>query len=382
MFKVFKYRIYPNNKQALLIEKSINANRLVYNLALETKIYSYKSHGIVFSAYDLQKQLTELKKDFKWLREVDSQSLNQTILNLDTSYKNFFKGFGYPRFKTKKSTQSFHCPKNNRKVNFDNSTITVPKIYNIKAKLSRTFEGKIKTITISKTATSKYFASVLVEISIHSPNKKEINSYTCIGVDTGIKDLAILSNGDIIPNNKYLKSSLSRLKYLQRLASRKSKGSSNRKKANYKVALLHEKITNQRKDHLHKSVNAILNDSQVETIFIEDLNVKGMVKNHKLSQALSDASLGEFYRILGYKCEWNGVNLIKIGRFEPSSKRCFECGTINKDLKLSDRAWTCENGHVLDRDLNAARNIKYFGLSGQGMPIEPMEMSTFVESVK
>lgn len=376
MYKTYKYRIYPNKDQQKLIDKTFAVNRFVYNIALETKITLYKDYGVSLSAFDLQKQLIEVKKDNIWIKEVDSQSLKQTILNLDKAYQNFFKGGGFPKFKSKRDKQSFQCPCNKREVDFEHNTISIPKIYKIKTCISQKFEGKIKTITISKTPTNKYFASILVEVPLNLPNKKEVSKDGSLGVDVGIKDLAILSNGVIIPNNKYLKNSIKRLKVLQRRASRKKKGSNNRKKANLKVALLHEKITNQRKDYLHKSVNKIINDNQVETIFIEDLNVRGMMKNHKLAQSLSDVSLGEFFRILKYKCEWQGINLVEIGRFDPSSKRCFECGCINNNLKLSDRVWTCENGHILDRDINAAKNIKHFGLikSGQGLPEESVEL--------
>jgi len=198
-----------------------------------------------------------------------------------------------------------------------------------------------------------------------------------VGIDLGIKSFVVTSDGRFYEPNRFLKNSLARLKCLQRRASRKKKGSNNRKKANLCVAILHEKITNQRADYIHKITTGLIRDNQAETFVIEDLNVVGMLKNRKLSQAISDVSFGEFFRQLAYKCEWYGKNLIQIGRFEPSSKTCSDCGAINDAITLADREWTCEKcGSAHDRDLNAAKNIKAMGLkqySPEGIRVEPVE---------
>src|SRR5699024_10513418 len=205
-----------------------------------------------------------------------------------------------------------------------------------------------------------------------------------IGVDLGIKDFAVTSEGEVIENPKFLRNSIQRLKVLQRRASKKQKGSNNRKKANKRVAILHEKITNQRKDFLHKTSSELIKNH--DTVCLENLGVSNMMKNHKLAQAVSDVSWTEFNRMIDYKAEWYGVNILRIGRFTPSSKTC-ECGTINKDLKLSDRVWECKScGQVNERDLLAAQNIKKFALykenSGQELSVEPVEMPTLVGSMK
>ena len=249
------------------------------------------------------------------------------------------------------------------------------------------FEGKIKTVTISKSSTGKYYASVLVDNGIELPKTKEVIRSTTIGIDVGISNFVVTSEGEVFPNLRSLKSCLDRLKVIQKRASRKVKGSQNKKKANKRVAMLHEKIRNKRIDHIHKTTSALvktkIHESQVESIVVEDLNVAGMLKNRKLSQALSDVSLSEFMRQLDYKCKWNGINLIKIGRFDPSSKLCSSCQQKNDNLKLSDRLWTCSNcGETHDRDLNAAINVRDIGLSRSGRSEEPVELSALVEAVK
>jgi putative transposase len=356
------------------IDHSISICRLVYNLALETKIRAYQEFGVNLSAFDLCYQLKELKSEFEWISKVDSQALQNSVKSLDSTFKNFFKGSGYPKFKSKHGKQSFSCPNNKREVNWKNSTLTIPKIPNIPIRLDRRFEGKIRTVTISKTPTNKYFASIIVETSDVIPDKCPVKEETTLGIDLGITDFVITSEGEKVKSPKPLKSNLKRLKVLQRRASRKKKGSNNRKKANLKVAIQYEKITNIRKDFLHKLSSKIINDSQVETICIETLRVKNMVKNHNLAQAIQDASWSEFVRQLEYKCAWRGKNIIKIGQFEPSSKTCFNCKHKVDKLPLNIREWTCKECHVThDRDINAAKNIKFMGLSGSGRSVGPVE---------
>jgi putative transposase len=381
MYKAYKYRMYPNNQQKELIAKHCGSVRFLYNLALETKTTAFLGNKISLSRYDLQKQLVELKKDLAWLKEVNSQSLQSALIDLDSSYQKFFKGAGFPKFKSKRGKQSFSIPQN---VTIREGKLIAPKFREgVKIKLHRPIEGEIKSATISITPTGKYFVSILCELDKDIPAKTNIREETTIGVDLGIKDFAVTSEGEVFDNPKYLRSSIHRLKVLQRRASKKQKGSNNRKKANKRVALLHEKIKNQRQDFLHKISNKLIRENQ--TICLEDLGVKNMIKNHRLAQAISDVSWSEFNRMIEYKAEWCEANILRIGRFAPSSKTC-ECGTINKDLKLSDRVWKCKScGVVNERDFLAARNIKKFALkdySGQELSVEPVEMSTLVESVK
>jgi putative transposase len=378
MLKAYKYRIYPNKEQAEKINRTFGVCRFLYNLALETRITAWKSAEIVLSAYDLQKQVTELKKDYDWMREIDSQAINDVLNNMDLAYRSFFKQGGFPKFKKRAGRQSYGIPHPMRSaVNFKEGVISVPKIPRIKTRFSRIFEGEVRTMTVSKTPAGKYFVSILVKNADVPPLKRAVNAGTTVGIDVGIKSFLVISTGRFYEPNRYLKNSLQRLKCLQRRASRKEKGSSNRKKANLYVAKLHEKINNQRADYIHKITTGLIRDNQAETFVIEDLAVANMLKNHNLAQAISDVSFGEFFRQMTYKCEWHGKNLIKIGRFKPSSKTCSTCGTIKEDLTLADREWTCGRcGTAHDRDLNAAKNIKAFGLkqySRQEMSGEPAE---------
>lgn len=373
------------------IDHSISVCRLVYNLALETKMYAYNTQRINLSSFDLCYQLVELKKEVTWINDVDSQALQASVKKIDIAFKNFFKGNGYPKFKSRKSTLSFGSSLigSNQKIDFDKSLLTIPKIKNIPVKISRTFEGKIKSVTISRTPTGKYFASILVDNEVKEAKLQPVNAETTIGIDTGIKSFVISSDGIKFEPNRKLKSSLKRLKCLQRRASRKVKGSNNRKKANKRVSAVHEKVTNQRLDYIHKVTHNLTSDNQaISAICIEDLNVSGMLKNHKLAQAISDVSLGKFYEILEYKCKWQGINLITIGRFEPSSKECSVCGAINQELKLEHREWTCDDCETIhDRDFNASVNIKNKGLkifnkTSVGSREEPVELPALVGAKK
>lgn len=385
MLKAYKYRLYPTYEQEILIGKSIGACRFVYNLALETKVYAFKAHGKTLSEYDLCYQLVDLKKDYAWLTEVDSQALKASIKNLDKAFNGFFRGGGFPKFKAKRIGGSFQCPNNDRRINWETSTLSVPKIRHIPIVLSRKFEGSIKTVTISKTPSGKYFASVLVEIDLKIPIPTRAIPESAVGIDLGIKDFVISSGGKKFEANRRLKNNLKRLKCIQRRVSRKKKGSNNRKKANKRLAILHEKITNQRTDYIHKVTTSLIK-SDNQTFVIEDLNVAGMLKNRKLSQAISDVGWGEFRRQLDYKSRWYGKNLIMINRFEPTSKKCSCCEAINETLTLADREWICACCGVLhDRDINAAINIKNAGLkqySGAGSSGESVESRRFRRAKK
>lgn len=378
MFRAYKYRIYPNADQIKKIENSFGVCRLVYNMGLEIRITAWKQAQKRVSGYDLMKQLPELRKEYTWIREVDSQALIACFNKLDVAYKNFFKGKGFPRFKKKSNRQSFDCPSNTRKIDFEKGLLTIPKIPNIKISISRKFDGKMKTVTITRAPTGKYYAIVLVEKAIELPVKKSITPETTIGIDLGIKDFIVTSEGVKVANPHYLRNDIERIKILDKRASRKKKGSNNRKKANLRVAILHERIHNKRIDFLHKLSSRLINDNQVNTICMESLRVSNMVKNHNLAQAISDVSWSKFKECMEYKAEWAGKNLLFVDTFFPSSKTCFNCKHINKELELNQREWKCEKCHSThDRDINASRNIKFMGLSqsGQGMPVEPVRVA-------
>lgn len=355
MLKGLKYRLYPTNSQKELIAKHIGSSRFVYNLALETKNTAYLGSKHNFSPFDLIKQLPELKKECEWLKEVNSQSLQQSIQNMDIAFKKFFKGAGFPKYKSKhKGKQSFAVPQN---VIIENNLLIIPKFKEgIDIVLHRPIKGTIKGATISVTPTRKYFVSILVDTNTEMSIKAPITKSTAIGIDLGIKDFAITSEGEVFDNPKNLRKAQNKLRYVQRKYS-KNKG----KRTKQRLSLLHEKVVNKRKDFLHKTSTRLIRENQ--TICLEDLAVSNMVKNHNLAQSINDVSWSTFVTMLEYKADWNGVNILRIGRFAPSSKTCNCCGYINKELTLKDREWACPKcNSVLDRDVNAAMNIKYFAL--------------------
>ena len=362
MYKAYKYRLYPNKEQEQLILQHIGSCRYIYNYGLNKKISAYQTDKTSLSRFQIQADLPILKKqeETSWLKDVNSLSLQAALACLDNAFTCFFKEKkGFPKFKSKKDGhQSFLIPQNT-KVDFDNNRVFIPKFKGgIKCKLHRVFGGTIKTSTISKTPTGKYYISILVETNEIIPNKKPCCENQAAGIDLGIKTFATISDGNKIENPKNLKKSLKKLKKLQREVSRKTKGSNNRVKVVKKLALQHEKVANRRNDFLHKVTHGLVHT--YDTICLETLSSKNMMKNHHLAQALSDIAIGNFNSMIDYKGEWYGTNIIRIGRFEPSSKMC-GCGFIHKELKLSDRMWTCPQcGSVNDRDLLAANNIKRF----------------------
>jgi len=390
IYKAYKYRIYPTQEQSVLINKHIGSCRWIYNYALNKKIEAYKKDKTILSRYDLSKDLPQLKKneETKWLKETNSQALQMSLKNMDEAFVRFFRDKkGFPKFKSKHdSRQSFNIPQF-ISVDWENRKFSVPKIKDIKFILDRIPEGDIKFATISRTSTNKYFISILVDTGIKEPEKFKIKKETSIGIDLGIKDFAITSNGEKFENPKFLKNDLRRLKKLQKRASNKVKGSNNRKKANLRVAIAHEKIANKRNDFLHKLSYKLISENQ--TICLEDLSVENMVKNHKLAQAIQDCSWSKFNEYLEYKAKWSGVNIVRIGRFEPSSKMCSKCGYINNSLTLQEREWICPQcGTKHDRDINASKNILDFGLHrsnlvGAGRPdIKPLENISIESSMK
>jgi len=367
MLKAYKYRLYPTKKQQKLLEKHFGCCRYIYNWALELKTKSYTNDKKKLSFFDLGNLLPQLKKENTWLKEINSQSLQQSIKHVESAFTRFFREKkGFPKFKSKhRSRSSFSIPQN-VKVDFEKSYVVVPKVGKVNTIFSREFEGKVKTCVVSKTRTNKYYISILVETKDTIPKKSKIKEKTSLGIDLGIKHFLITSNGDKIDNPKFLAKDLKKLKVLQRRASKKVKGSNSRRKANLKVARTHEKITNKRTDFLHKLSTRLIRENQ--TICLEDLAVSNMIKNHKLARSISDVSWSNFVSMLQYKSEWYGTNIVFIGRFDPSSKLCSSCGTINKNLVLSDRDWICEKCKTThDRDINAAINIKSFALQKQNL---------------
>lgn len=355
MLKAFKYRLNPTKEQLILLNKHIGATRFVYNLALETKQTVYAGYNVNLNCFDLIKQLPELKKECEWLKEINSQSLQQPIRNLDNAFTRFFKGQGnFPKFKKKSNGGSFNIPQN---VSLENGKLIIPKFKKgIDIVLHRPIKGEIKQATISRTPTGKYFVSILCETGEFNKPKAKIEENTSVGIDLGIKTFLVTSDGECLDNPKFLRNSISKLKYVQRKFSKNKV-----KRTKNKLAKLHEKVANQRKDFLHKTSSKLISDNQ--TICIEDLNIKGMLANHKLALSISDCGWSMFVDMLEYKAEWYGKNILKIGRFEPSSKLCSCCGNINKELQLKDREWTCSNCNtLLDRDVNASINIKNFAL--------------------
>lgn len=362
MLKAYKYRLYPTKTQEVLLAKHFGCVRYIYNYGLERKIKSYSETKKSVSRFTIQADLPKMKKAdaTKWLSEVNSLSLQAALLNLDMAFTRFFKEKkGFPKFKSKHDNrQSFQVPQNTT-VDYDAKRVYLPKFKEgIKCRFDRQFSGTIKTSTVSRTPTGKYFISILVETEDTLPTKAPIDENKAVGVDLGIKTFATLSDGTEIQNPKYLKKALKRLKRLQRSVSRKKKDSNNRKKAAKLLARQYEKVTNKRKDFLHKTSKYLID--HYGTICLETLSASNMMKNHHLAQALSDISIGTFNAYMDYKAEWYGKNIIRIGRFEPSSKMC-SCGHIHRELKLSDRVWTCPIcGAINQRDLLAAYNIKRF----------------------
>jgi putative transposase len=357
MIKSIKYELKPTNNQIQNLSQIFGNCRFVYNWALDKKIKAYQGEKKKVSCFDLMKELTQLKKkeEYAWLNLAGSQQLQQSISNLDNAFTNFFKAKkGFPKFKSKHNKQSFRIPQS-VKINFDEYKFFVPKVGWVKFFKDKHIEGEIKFATVSKSTTGRYFVSITFEST--QPRK---TGNGVVGVDLGIKHLAITSDGEFFENPKYLKQNLKKLKKEQRSLSRKFKKgqeqSNNYRKQRLKVAKIYEKISNQRKDYLHKLTTYLA--ITYETVCIEDLAVKNMVKNHNLALAINDCGWGMFRQFLKYKVK----DLRVIGRFEPSSQICNICGDRNKNLKLSDRNWVCSNGHELERDLNAALNIKNFGL--------------------
>ena len=356
--KTYKFRIYPTVEQETLLAKHFGCTRYVYNHFLNERKEQYQADKKSDNYYKQAATLTKLKKeeDTKWLKEVNSQTLQFALRSLDTAFLNFFRGNAqFPKFKSRKHKNTFTIPQFGK---LEDGEIIIPKFKEgIKVKIHREVKGKIGKMNITKTPTGKYYVSIFTEQEVEDLPKTNKQ----VGIDLGLKDFVITSDNKKFKNNRYTKKYAKQLKKAQQHLSRKQKGSNGFEKQKLKVAKIHEKIASCRLDTLHKvSIELVKN---YDLISVEDLYVKGMIKNHKLSKHIADASWGNFVTLLQYKCDWYGKELVKVNRFYPSSKTCSSCGWINQELKLSDREWTCKScGVIHDRDVNASFNILKEGL--------------------
>lgn len=357
IYKAYKFRIYPTKIQIDFLNKQFGAVRFIYNYFLNQRDTQFKETGKSDSYYAQTKALKLMKgqEEFKWLKEINSQTCQQALQCLDAAYLKFFrKETAFPRFKKKKNYQSFCVPQHFKILE---KGIIIPKLKSqIKCKFYREIIGEVKSLTISKTLTGKYFVSILTE-------QKNTYNQTLkgeIGIDLGIKDFVTLSDGTKYTFSK--SKSLKKLKKLQHYYSKKKKDSKRKEKLRLRIARIYEKITNSRLDFQHKLSNKLTNEYQ--TICLESLRVKNMMKNHKLARAIGEASWYSFINMLKYKGNWKGCDIIQIDQFYPSSKTCSCCNWKKENLKLSDRSWICPNcGTEHDRDINAAKNILIYGLS-------------------
>lgn len=360
MLKAYKYCIQPNKEQQKLLQNNFDAARSIYNRSLALKSYVYKRYGITIGLKELKGRLPKLRKRHSWLKAAYSTVLQQSVINLDGAFKKFFnKQTKYPQFKSKRVRQSIQYPAN-VSLNNDDSTICLPKIGDIKIILHRECGmGKIKTVTISKTTSGKYFASILIDDGCEPTSQTQtLAEDKIIGIDAGITNIIHCSDNKVITNPKYLKKYQVHLAKLQKAFARKTNKSSKRRAiAKQKIAKIYEKITNTRNDFQHK-LSAILVDEN-QAIGVETLMIKNLIKNRKLAKSFADASISSLYAKIDYKIRQKGGYLVKIDKWYPSTKTCFNCNNVKDSMKLKERIYNCENcGSSLSRDYNAALNIK------------------------
>jgi putative transposase len=358
--RAYRYRFYPTEEQKQILAKTFGSVRYVYNWGLRLKTDAYYQNGQRLYYKDLSAQLTVLKRqpETVWLNEVSSVTLQQELRHLDRAFINFFEGRrGYPQFHKKHWKQSATYVASAFK--WSGEDLILAKMSEpLNIRWSRHFVGVPSTVTVSKDAADRYFVSILVEEEIES--KKPVESR--VGLDLGLTDAVILSTGQKFDNPHFFRKDEKRLSIAQRRLAKKQKGSKNRQKARLKVARIHAKVVDRRLDFLHKLSTRLINENQV--VAVESLQVKNMIRNHHLSKAIADVGWGEFIRQLEYKAQWYGKTLVKIDKFYPSSKRCFDCGHIMPKMPLNVREWTCpECGETHDRDVNAAQNILAAGLA-------------------
>ena len=372
MIKAYKYKILPSEEQKQLLNKFFGCARYIYNWGLNIKTQSYKERGKSVSYNDLAKQLTSLKQqeETAFLCECANESLQQSLRNLENAFTGFFrKKTKYPSYKSKKKSRDSVKFINCVHFDFNEWKIKIPKIGWVKlCKNCIWKQGICKqgTVTVSRDKCGTYWVSVNIDNQQSKQSKKLIKTETAVGIDLGIKDYAVLSDGTKYSNPKHLDKSQKMLAHWQKTFARTKQGSKRHEKARLQAAKCYRKITNQRNDFIHKLSTDLV--KKYDTICLEDLNVKGMEQNHHLAKAIIDAAWGEFVRQLAYKSEWYGKNVVFIGRYEPSSKLCHCCGYVNKELKLSDRGWVCPVcGEHHDRDVNAAINIKRIALEKQNL---------------
>lgn len=365
--KTYKFRLYPNSKQEKQLSKTFGSCRFVYNYYLNKRIELYKTNKQNMKFYACCADLTILKQELVWLKEIDKFALQNSLKDLDRAYQNFFREIrkgnkeqGYPKFKSKHNyKRSYRTTFTNNNMEIKNHQIKLPKLGWVKIAQSQDIQGRILNCTITKTCSDKYFVSVCcADVEIEKYN----NNTNCVGLDLGIKEFATTSDGEVIENPKYLSKLEKKLKRGQRKFSKKQKGSNNRNKQRIKLNKIYEKISNQRKDFLQKLSTRLIKENQI--ICLEDLSVKNMVKNHNLAKSISDVSWGEFVRMLKYKSLWHDRIIQNVDRFFASSQICNICGYKNADVKdLHIRQWECPECHTKhDRDINAATNILNEGL--------------------
>ena len=368
-YKAYKLRIYPTDSQRELIEKTFGCTRYIYNNFLAERKNKYEESKTKVHVYEQLKELTDLKREKEWLREIDSCALQACVYNLDDAFQKFFKGNGYPKFRAKGVHESFRT--NNTlniykdkkyesiRIDFNKRIITLPKLKEVKFRGYRTTKeivGKIKSATISKDA-NKYFVSILIEVPFI---KYSINPTSIVGLDLGIKDFIVTSNGEKLKNE--VKINEKRLKGLQKWLSRCKPGSKNRYKVKLKIQRLYLKIRNARKHMIYKLANNILKENDI--VAVETLDVKSMYQVHKIAKHLKNIPISEFIRVLKYKSNWLGKKIIEINKYYPSSQCCNRCDYKNEEVKdLSVRKWTCPKcGMIHDRDINASINVMFEGL--------------------
>lgn len=354
MFKRLQIRIYPTKEQEILLQRHVDAYRYLYNLCLEYKIHMYKYYKINKSGYDMQSELFDLIKQIEWIKDLKVECLRDAALNVDKSFKNFFKGKGYPKFKSKKDRNSFTA---NQSINIKNSKLFFFK-QRIKFKTSELYkkllkENKIKKCTFIKEKTGEWFATCLIEDNNIKTIPKNSNK---VGIDLGLTNFITTSNREFIENPKYFKKSEKKIKRIQRKHSKSKKGGKNREKLRVKLAKANKRVFNQKQHFFHQVSNKLIFENQ--EIYMEDLKVANMIKNRKLAKAISEASWRQFRNILEYKCNWYKRRLIFCNTYFASSKICSNCGHKKEDLKLSDRIYKCSNCNLeINRDVNAAINL-------------------------